>query len=525
MAIITYTTWDQDAGTGTQPYLSTECYHHTVDNRPICRIWCNTQNLEAAVDPEHRATGLHKDTVNIDNPLPAAGTAMTLNFQGCDDAGNAEVYGNIVTCVQSGATAAECGRMDFQIVDGGALTTKMCLVESTLWTDVACSTVAICTPNVVATTLSGELTGNSSTATNVAASGLTGATLAAGVTGSSLTSIGTLTAGGISTAPTATSDIAPKCYVDNQLASAGGTGQAVCLTAAVGSWTVPSGVDWIWLTMFPGGAGGGAGGNNTAGYAGGGAGGGGGSALAMDNFQVFLRGCTSVSYCAGSGGSGGSASGSNPGNNGAQGNASCFEPYCLEPTQGIGLGGCACTGGGGGTGSSTNAFSRGWGDSGTPTLTGQANGASTAGCGAAGNAGATAQTFFMEHHQGGSGGGGGGAVCCNGNAAGAGGGGGSGNHVLGFGAGNVALAGAGGPARSLCGGGGGGGGGGGTWLSPRDNAAGTGGAGGDCATPSSGGAAGTWGSGGGGGGGGASAGSGGSGGTGGNGAIIIKYIG
>jgi len=322
------------------------------------------------------------------------------------------------------------------------------------------------------------------------------------------TSALTVAAGTVAGAPSGNSDIAPKCYVDNQAAAAGSMPTAVCCQCASGSWTVPTDVDWVWVTLMSGAGGGGGGSTCNGGSAGGGGGGGGGGGIVLNNFQVFLRNCTSVSFCAPAGGAGGASN-----SYGTQGNTACFMHMCLK-------GGC------GGQGTASSQSSGAGGDSGVAenmpaydSVCGSFQGRGIGG--SAGSAPTKEGGFSLTPViPGGGGGGGGGGRCCN-NSSYAGAAGGdvycsAGTFRV---SGSVATGGSGASNGSFGAGGGGGGGGSSWWGGIGGNGANGPGSG----SGSAGSAGGNYGGGGGGASGGATNGNGATGGTGGPGIMVILY--
>jgi hypothetical protein len=321
----------------------------------------------------------------------------------------------------------------------------------------------------------------------------------------------TVAAGTVAGAPSGVNDIAPKCYIDAQIAAGGSSSQSACYTATSTTWTVPSGVDWIWLTMM-GSGGGGAGGWADPEYGGsglcaGGGGGGGGAAngVGLYSFPLYVGHCTTIALCAASGGAAGAACSS-----GGAGVCSCFMTrYGAQrgangsaPGQPIHGGTAGSVGGG------TVAVCTGVG------LT-----AITADAGSVGGSG-----LAWTMPPGGGGGCGGGGACCG--STGTTGTNGAGNRMPSPSA-NCGVGGAGGLSVTSgggnfnCKGGGGGGGGGDGWF----GCAGSGGLGGcHAGAGTSASAGGGLGFGGGGGGGGGTNGLGGSGSAGGHGLVLINYI-
>ena len=320
----------------------------------------------------------------------------------------------------------------------------------------------------------------------------------------------TVAAGTVAGAPSGVNDIAPKCYIDAQIAAGGSSSQSACYTATSTTWTVPSGVDWIWLTLM-GSGGGGAGGwadpeYGSSGLCAGGGGGGGGAAhgVGLYSFPLYVGHCTTIGLCAAScGGAGG------PCANGGDGVCSCFMTRY------------AAGRGSKGVSSASPIYGGVAGTTGRDDSVCINSDVSTAITSTGGSIAGTGAAYTMA--AGGNGGAGGNGACCGGT--GATGASGQGNRMV-MVSPNCGIGGVGGISNVSgsnfnCKGGGGGAGGGDGWF----GCAGSGGLGGcigGAGTSAS--AGGGLGYGGGGGGGGGTNGLGGSGSGGGHGLVLINYI-
>ena len=183
---------------------------------------------------------------------------------------------------------------------------------------------------------------------------------------STLTVNGTITLTGASStitglaAPVNASDAATKAYVD---AASGGAYSKSQMFTSSGTFTVPSGVSMVWVTLQGGGGGGGGGGNANGAYGYGAGGGGGGQFILRMPYNVSLG--QDISVVVGAGGAGGTGTSAvNFGSGGGNGGSSQFGSLIA-----YGGGGGSGSGGGGGPtgvtgGSSANKVSGAAGGSG-----------------------------------------------------------------------------------------------------------------------------------------------------------------
>ncbi len=226
-----------------------------------------------------------------------------------------------------------------------------------------------------------------------------------------------------------------------------------------GTWTYPSGVNMVWLTICGGGAGGGGGANNGNSASGAG---GGGAGTCYTSWPVQVSASVSVTIGAGgSGGAGGNSGSSWNGTSGGGGGVSSF-------------GSLTAGGGGGGAGGLVNAAGGAGGNYGSGGAGGPIDGSGIIGSWGSGGGGGGAGGYNSSNSGGtggaggvGSGGSGGqGGAGASGSISNGGGGGGGGGSAYGSGgtggAGGAATCGSGGSSGSGYGSGGGGGGGGGS---------------------------------------------------------------
>jgi hypothetical protein len=173
-------------------------------------------------------------------------------------------------------------------------------------------------------------------------------------------------------APINSNDAATKAYVDAQVS---GKRYRIQVFTSNGTWTRPSNVDVVWVTMCGGGGGGGSG----AGYGGGG--GGGGNCLI--HYPVDVSSVSSVAVTVGSGGAGGTN-----GNSGSNGGDSTFGSFLTAVGGGGGSSGANYNAAGGrGMGTGGNGGNGSMNANGSNSLVGGVGGVGIAGGGGGGGYG------------------------------------------------------------------------------------------------------------------------------------------